>query len=421
MAYTVIGRIRPRPMGAWSAETAYEALDVVMHPDGAKAYMAVRDVPAGAALADGEYWAPVADVSAAVEAASAAAESANAAVESIAAYREQLMCRVRGETEAAHGTLVRMTPDAGSLVRAVSHMEPVQAGEGTPSPDNLRAISGRTGLKLTRGGKNFISAPGSVELRNATYSYDAAGGTFTLTKGAESVWGQILFKLEMDAAQFVGRKLTLSCADATCTYAGDEPRIYVMQQNKSTTINRMSLSAGANSLTFTVPQGVTALHLIIRIDQNKTAPEGTVLTVRGLQLEVGEAATEFEPYASETFSVNFGQTVYGGSLDWAAGELTVTHGMIDAYAGESLPGAWISDRDAYAAGATPTTGAQVAYALSEPYVVRVAPQLIGALDGENILYGDAEFDAEWVMPLKASIEARTGALEARIAALESAG
>ena len=194
-----------------------------------------------------------------------------------------------------------------------------------------------------------------------------------------------------------------------------------MQQNKSTTINRMSLSAGANSLTFTVPQGVTALHLIIRIDQNKTAPEGTVLTVRGLQLEVGEAATEFEPYASETFSVNFGQTVYGGSLDWAAGELTVTHGMIDAYAGESLPGAWISDRDAYAAGATPTTGAQVAYALSEPYVVRVAPQLIGALDGENILYGDAEFDAEWVMPLKASIEARTGALEARIAALESAG
>ena len=215
MAYTVIGRIRPRPMGVWSAEAAYEALDVVMHSDGAKSYMAVRDVPAGAALADGEYWAPVADVSAAVEAASAAAESANAAVESIAAYREQLMCRVRGETEAAHGTLVRMTPDAGSLVRAVSHMEPVQAGEGTPSPDNLRAISGRTGLKLTRGGKNFISAPGSVELSNATYSYDAAGGTFTLTKGAESVWGQILFKLEMDAAQFVGRKLTLSCADAT--------------------------------------------------------------------------------------------------------------------------------------------------------------------------------------------------------------
>lgn len=56
MAYTVIGRIRPRPMGVWSAEAAYEALDVVMHPDGAKAYMAVRDVPAGTPLTNTEYW-----------------------------------------------------------------------------------------------------------------------------------------------------------------------------------------------------------------------------------------------------------------------------------------------------------------------------------------------------------------------------
>ena len=56
MAYTVIGRIRPRPMGVWSAEAAYEALDVVMHSDGAKSYMAVRDVPAGTPLTNTEYW-----------------------------------------------------------------------------------------------------------------------------------------------------------------------------------------------------------------------------------------------------------------------------------------------------------------------------------------------------------------------------
>lgn len=286
------------------------------------------------------------------------------------------------------GNPVTHTLKAGRGISAVTTLRPIQSGSGDPSPDNLRAISGRTELKLTRGGKNFISAPGSVELRNATYSYDAAGGTFTLTKGAESVWGQIIFKLEMDAAQFAGRKLTLSCTDASSTYAGDEPRIYVMRQDKNTTINRMSLSAGANSMTFTVPQGVTALYLIIRIDQNKTAPEGTVLTVRGLQLEDGYAATEFEPYASNTFSVEFGRTVYGGSMDWLTGELTVTHGMIGTYAGESLPGAWISDRDVYAPGASPTTGAQVVYELAKPDVIQLTPRMFAALSGVNTLYTD---------------------------------
>lgn len=188
---------------------------------------------------------------------------------------------------------------------------------------NIRPISGWTGAKLTRCGKNFISDPKNVELKNVTYSYDAAGSIFTLTKGSESgVWGQILFKIEMDMSQFAGRKLTLSCTNASSTYADNEPRIYVMR-DKSTTINKMILNTGANSLMFTVPQGVTALYLIVRIDQNKTAPEGTVLTVRGLQLEIGEVATEFEPYASNTYSADFGQTVYGGTLDWLTGVLTV--------------------------------------------------------------------------------------------------
>ncbi len=56
----------------------------------------------------------------------------------------------------------------------------------------------------------------------------------------------------------------------------------------------------------------------------------------------------------------------GDTVDFATGECKRTKGYIASYAGEALPGKWISDRDVYAAGATPTTGAQVVYELSTP-------------------------------------------------------
>lgn len=63
MAYTAIGRIRFRMRGAWTSGTAYEVMDVVRNAAGTIAYVAVKDVPSGTALTNGEYWAVLADVS----------------------------------------------------------------------------------------------------------------------------------------------------------------------------------------------------------------------------------------------------------------------------------------------------------------------------------------------------------------------
>ena len=70
------------------------------------------------------------------------------------------------------------------------------------------------------------------------------------------------------------------------------------------------------------------------------------------------------------------------------GVLTVERAQISSYAGETLPGAWISDRDVYAAGATPTTGAQVVYELSTPVIYQLTPQQIALLRGNNALWAD---------------------------------
>jgi len=76
-------------------------------------------------------------------------------------------------------------------------------------------------------------------------------------------------------------------------------------------------------------------------------------------------------------------TVYGGVLDATTGVLTATDANIASYAGEALPGEWISSMDVYAEGATPTTGAQVVYRLAEPLVYRLTPEEIRTAMGNN--------------------------------------
>ena len=136
-----------------------------------------------------------------------------------------------------------------------------------------------------------------------------------------------------------------------------------------------------------------------------------------IQIEQGSAATTYAPYQVDTYTSDFGQTVYGGTLDWNTGVLTATHGQIAAYAGESLPGAWISDRDVYADGAMPTTGAQVVYELATPQTIQLTPQEIAALEGLNSLYSST---GDTAVAGRTDMGWLTQSIMDRLAALESA-
>ena len=43
-----------------------------------------------------------------------------------------------------------------------------------------------------------------------------------------------------------------------------------------------------------------------------------------IQIEIGSTATDYEPYQGDTFTLDRGQTVYSGSLNWQTGLLTIT-------------------------------------------------------------------------------------------------
>ena len=55
-----------------------------------------------------------------------------------------------------------------------------------------------------------------------------------------------------------------------------------------------------------------------------------------IQIELGDTATEYEPFKGATASVDFGREVYGGRYDWRTGELTVTHKKVEIRNAASL-------------------------------------------------------------------------------------
>ena len=76
-------------------------------------------------------------------------------------------------------------------------------------------------------------------------------------------------------------------------------------------------------------------------------------------------------------------TVYDGTVNVVTGALSSEWANIASYNGETINEPWLSSMDAYAAGATPTTGAQVVYTLATPLTYQLTPQEVKSLLGKN--------------------------------------
>lgn len=98
--------------------------------------------------------------------------------------------------------------------------------------------------------------------------------------------------------------------------------------------------------------------------------------------EVGEESEgEFHAYA-----INLGRVVYGGRIDIKNKKVLVTWEYIEEYDGEELPYEWLSTMDVYEEGATPTTGAGVAYRIAEPYYIDIDDVVIKTIKAANDCY-----------------------------------
>lgn len=251
------------------------------------------------------------------------------------------------------------------ILQTVVNIEPVQSGSGDPAPDNVRPITGWTGANITNAcGKNLFN-PNSPEhwVVNAQNKkiYNA---------------NNLSVVIPCVASQY----FTISASKS----GGNSESIYIAFADKDRNI--------------LIRQGSTSLTVI-----TKKAPENAAYCYAGvsntsnysnIQLEHGSSATTYEAFVGNIYTITFPNeagTVYGGTLtinEDGTGTIMVDRANIASYAGETLPGTWISDRDVYAEGTSPTTGAQVVYKLASSVPYTLTASQVKTILGENNVWAD---------------------------------
>lgn len=211
--------------------------------------------------------------------------------------------------------VVACNPVEGYPLSIVSHIEPVQAGTGDPSPDNVRAISGFEQIKVWQGGKNLVDPA----------LYIQSSGNTTLD-------GDVFTTNFISGGLYVNRYSSAKGIHPAGTYTVSvipvssyvSLSIFVYDHATDKEIKRLLNTGEQNGYTLTFT--ADAPFKISIAGSTEGANYGTYSYK--LQLEVGTTATEYEPYRGDEITFDLGQTVYGGNLDWNTGLLTVTHEYI---------------------------------------------------------------------------------------------
>ncbi len=200
-------------------------------------------------------------------------------------------------TETASGEMIAIDDAANYPAESVvTILEPMQEGSGDPSPDNVRPITGYTGVELTRTGKNLVEK---------AYVSPLSWNGLTIT---ENVDGSI--KITGKATHTVAKGLYTLSLQIESTYlfhtGGTDKANYLMVRRDGNPgiINEGQFTVRANS-TYDV-----AIRTVANAEIDMTLfPVVSLLT------------------NTETHSITFPQAqspVYGGEVDWTNGVLRVT-------------------------------------------------------------------------------------------------
>lgn len=287
-----------------------------------------------------------------------------------------MLCPPISET----GNPVQCYPVAEYPLGVKATWEPTQEGSGDPSPDNVRPIKGRDSVTVERCGENLLKFPYSTSgaNRNGLVITSQQDGSITVNGTATAdTWCAINQNIEKRLP--MNTPMTLSGCPAGGSTKSYYIGLYLSRKWFTDTGN------GNTAIKFTTREISSRVEVSI--------VKGTVCNNLTFypKIEVGTTITPYSKYTGQTATLTLPRTIYGGTVDAVTGEGQETWKLIDSYAGEDLPGKWISDRDVYASGTAPTTGAQVAYKLTEPIsFTATGAQPIHALSGVNTVLTDAD-------------------------------
>ena len=258
-------------------------------------------------------------------------------------------------------------PEYKSLVKLKTTFSPKQAGTGDPSPENIRPISGWDEVTVTRCGKNLVGANSHTKVYGAYRGVDFIG----------------LLNVNLRLQTNLKKEIPVNTSFGF-VHTGQKDNTYASWAINNGVLLSQNLTDSAKS---------EDKMFICGCYPNTEQNWDSFFDVCDIMVCIEDASgpsAPYEPYQGDTSTLTLPETIYGGTVDAVTGVGSKTWGYIASYNGESLPGEWISDRDVYAPGTTPTTGAQVAYKLATPESFKVSQVSIPSLRGENTIFTNGE-------------------------------
>jgi hypothetical protein len=259
--------------------------------------------------------------------------------------------------------------------------------------------------------KPWVGGAGKNLLPNEITSYTEAGVTFTtLENGKIKVNGTSNTNIyQHDICE------NFSLPEGTYILSYDAvANLSVQICNRAENHGYLSVDSQVKSRTFTVTSAmVNDMKVRFTANPNKTFNNA----VTGIMIRLAsEPDATFEPYENicpitghdsgvitvendqiaNTYTVDFGQSVYGGRLNVTTGELVVTHSFIASYNGENITEPWISSMDNYVPNTLPSIGAQVVYPLTTPISLSITSKDVRTLLGNNNIFADTNGDTSVV-------------------------
>lgn len=215
-------------------------------------------------------------------------------------------------------------------------MEPIQEGEGDPSPDNVRPISGRDSVQVTRCGKNLLrltdrieqSKPDDFQDTSESAKYPVGENYFYVGVASSGYWEPSYIAEYHIAENSVSVKAyhpgygigmcvkIVPGASYVVRKDGDDTNaiISALVTKKDGLISRFTvLTTQYNSNKFTAQTGEEWAIIIFR--PNPSA----LVTYENPRLELGSTPTPYEPYQGNDYTLTMPETIYGGTVDAVTG------------------------------------------------------------------------------------------------------
>lgn len=218
------------------------------------------------------------------------------------------------------GPVVTCNPVEGYPLHVVSQIVPVQEGEGDPSPDNVRPIKGWDGVNLYHSGKNLFNILGDVNrdyYGKPTPGYNLVDDgilTANTNSDATHLKGQII-----PVKKGIPVIITYDLLDIGTGLSG-YVAVYELGIPKAQKSSQ-SMPGEQISMTYTPETDVILLGFGTR--------SGVGAKYKNISLTFQSEGNEYEPYRGKTINLPFGQTVYGGTLDWTTGVLTLDWNAVE--------------------------------------------------------------------------------------------